>query len=305
MKVLVTGGTGFVGRYLCTNLLKAGYEVVAIGTSETHPLAGQSNFDYVAADTAQTGSWQEQVETAAAVVNLAGRTIFHRWTKPYKQQIFDSRVLTTRNVVDALPRDRNLVVLSASAAGYYGDSGDAVLKEDSAAGTDFLAHVCVHWEAEALRAASGGHRIVTMRFGVVLGADGGALAQMVPAYRMFAGGPIGSGRHWFPWIHMEDLMAAIVFCLERTELSGPVNFCAPETVTNQVFSKALGRVLHRPAIMKVPAFALRVAMGEMGGALMNSQRAVPARLLQAGFEFRYPNIDAALASILSQDNRYE
>jgi uncharacterized protein (TIGR01777 family) len=303
MRVLVTGGSGFVGRYLSAYFLNAGHAVVAIGTSAGHPLAGQPNFEYVSADTTQAGSWQEHVARVTTVVNLAGRTIFHRWTNSYKQEIFDTRILTTRNVVDALPQDRALVVLSASGAGYYGDRGDAVLEEESAAGKDFLADVCVHWEAEAKRAASAGHRVVRMRFGVVLGSGGGALAQMVPAYRMFAGGPLGSGRHWFPWIHMDDLMSAVAFCLAGAELSGPFNFCAPGTVTHQSFSAALGRALHRPAIMKVPAFALRMAMGEMGLALMNSQRAVPARLTQAGFQFRYPTIDQALENLLAQDNK--
>ncbi|MFC1504972.1 TIGR01777 family oxidoreductase [Thermodesulfobacteriota bacterium] len=300
MKILITGATGFVGLHLARFLLEAGHEIVATGTSKTHPLSGQPFFEYVSADTTQAGPWQDQAGNAAAVINLTGRTIFHRWTKSYKQQILDSRVLTTRLLVDALPKDKATIFLSASAVGYYGDGGDALLQESAPAGTDFLAGVSVVWEKEALRAAAKKHRVVAMRFGVVLGANGGALAQMVPAYRRFAGGPLGSGRQWFSWIHMDDLTAAIAFSLATESLQGPVNFCAPGVVTSRDFAQALGKALHRPAIIKVPTFALRMAMGEMGSVLLNSQRAVPARLQEAGFTFQYPHIDEALQSLLDK-----
>jgi uncharacterized protein (TIGR01777 family) len=300
MRILITGATGFVGRHLSRFLLDAGHEIVATGTSKDHPLSGQPLFDYVSADTTQSGPWQAQVGNVAAVINLTGRTIFHRWTKSYKQQIIDSRVLTTRHLVDALPKDKTTIFLSASAVGYYGNGGDAVLPEDAPAGTDFLAGVSVNWEKEALRAAASKHRVVIMRFGVVLGANGGALAQMIPAYRKFAGGPLGSGRQWFSWIHIDDLKAAVAFSLATDALQGPVNFCAPGVVTSRDFARALGKALHRPAIMKVPTFALRMAMGEMGSVLLNSQRVVPTRLQEAGFAFQYPQIDGALQNILSK-----
>ncbi len=300
MKILITGATGFVGQHLARFLLEAGHAIVATGTSRTHPLVGQPLFDYVSADTTQAGPWQAQVANVAAVINLTGRTIFHRWTKAYKQQIIDSRVLTTRHLVDALPKGKATIFLSASAVGYYGNGGDEILQENAPAGMDFLASVSVNWEKEALRAAAQNHRVVTMRFGVVLGANGGALAQMVPAYRKFAGGPLGSGRQWFPWIHIDDLKAAIAFSLATDDLQGPVNFCAPGVVTSRDFAKALGRALHRPALMKVPTFALRMAMGEMVSVLLNSQRAVPARLQEAGFVFQYPHIDEALQQLVAQ-----
>lgn len=299
MRILVTGGTGFVGQNLSGFFLKREHVIVATGTSAVHPLSGQPNFKYVSADMTQPGRWQDEVGEADAIVNLAGRTIFHRWTKSYKQQIIDSRVLTTRHLVDALPKDKPTIFLSASAVGYYGDGGDTLLLEDTPAGTDFLAGVSAAWEKEALRAAAKKHRVVAMRFGVVLGANGGALSQMVPAYRKFAGGPLGSGRQWFPWIHMDDLTAAIAFSLANDDLRGPVNFCAPGAVTSRAFAQALGQVLHRPAILKVPTFALRMAMGEMGSVLLNSQRAVPARLQEAGFTFKYPHIDEALQNLLA------
>ena len=299
MHILITGGTGFVGQHLARFFLGKGHTIVATGTSDTHPLAGQKNFEYVSADTTQTGAWQDEVAKAEALVNLAGRTVFQRWTKAYKQQIMDSRILTTRNLVAALPSDRNVTLLSTSAVGYYGNRGDETLTEEADAGNDFLAEVGVQWEAEALRAASAGHRVVVMRFSVVLGADGGALAQMVPAYRMYAGGALGSGKQWFPWIHIQDLMAAVDFCLAARDLSGPVNFCAPGSVTSKAFAQSLGYALRRPAVMKVPSFALRMAMGEMGSVLLNSQRAIPARLKQAGFEFQFPILDEALQNLLA------
>ena len=298
MKILVTGGTGFVGRYLSSYFLRRGHAVVAVGTSGVHPLAGHANFTCLAADTTQPGPWQEQVAEAEVVVNLAGRTIFQRWSKAHKQLIWESRVRTTRHLVEALPRGEKITVLSASGIGYYGHRGDDLLTEDAAAGSDFLAQVSARWEAEAQRAASAGHRVVRMRLGAVLGTQGGALAQMVPVYRLFAGGPLGSGRQWFPWIHIDDLAAAVVFIMARADLEGPFNFCAPGTVTNRTLAKALGRVLQRPAILKTPALALRVFMGEMSGLLLNSQRANPGRLLDAGFEFRHPQIDEALRDLL-------
>ena len=299
MRILMTGGTGFVGQHLASFFLEKGHRVVATGTSDAHPLIGQKDFEYLRADTTQAGFWQDEVGQAEAIVNLAGRTIFHRWTKAYKRQILDSRILTTRNLVDALPSDRKVAFLSTSAVGYYGNRGDETLTEDAIAGTDFLAEVGIQWEAEAMRASSANHRVVIMRFSVILGANGGALAQMVPAYRMYAGGALGSGRQWFPWIHLDDLMAAVDFCLADQDLSGAVNFCAPGIVTSKGFAQALGRALHRPAVLKVPTFALRMAMGEMGAVLLNSHRAIPARLVQAGFEFRYPDVDDALQNLLA------
>ena len=299
MRIMITGGSGFVGQHLARFFLEKGHRIVATGTSDAHPLIGQKNFEYIQADTTQAGAWQDEVGKAEAIVNLAGRSIFHRWTNAYKQEIMDSRILTTRNLVDALPSTKKVSLLSTSAVGYYGNRGDETLTEDATAGTDFLAEVGIQWENEAMRASAVNHRVVIMRFSVVLGPNGGALAQMVPAYKMYAGGALGSGRQWFPWIHLDDLMAAVDFCLERQDLSGPVNFCAPGSVTSKGFAKALGRALHRPAILKVPTFALRMAMGEMGSVLLNSQRAIPARLMQAGFEFQYPDVDDALQHLLA------
>ena len=298
MKILITGGTGFVGSNLAKVLVRAGHQVVAVGRSEPQPQPDQEPYRFVAADTTRSGPWQKELTDADAVVNLAGATIFRRWTRKYKKQIYDSRILTTRHVVDALPSDANVVLCSASGSGYYGSRGDAVLKEDERAGSDFLARVSIDWEKEALLASDKGVRVAVMRFGVILGRDGGAMAKLVPAFKMFVGGPLGSGNQWFPWLHLDDLMAAIVFVLEHQEASGPLNFCAPNPVRNRELAQALGKVLGRPSFMPAPAFMIRLAMGEFGDVFLGSQRTVPDRLLSHGFAFQYPEIEEAIRAVV-------
>ena len=234
---------------------------------------------------------------ADVIVNLAGRTIFKRWTKAYKKQMQASRILTTRNLVAALPSDCSSMFLSTSAVGLYGSRGDDTLTEDTSAGADFLASLSSDWENEARQAEKKGARVALMRFGIVLAAGGGALGKMVPAFRMFAGGPVGNGRHWFPWIHMSDLIAAIEFLISREDLTGPFNFVAPGQIRNADFAKALGKNLGRPAVMPAPAFMLRLLLGEMGNTLLSSQRVVPDRLTQAGFDFQFPDAAQALANL--------
>lgn len=298
MQILVTGATGFVGTALVEALLSGGHAVVGTGTSARHPASGRPGFDYLTADTTEAGEWMDAVAGADAIVNLAGRTIFKRWSKAYKEQIYASRVFTTRHIVAALPAGRPVVLCSASAAGYYGDRGDERLTETAAPGGDFLAQVCVDWEAAAFAAREKGARVATLRLGVVLGRGGGALVKMVPAFRMFGGGPLGGGRQWFPWIHLADLTAAIVHILTTPGLDGPLNFCAPGSVRQAAFAQALGRALKRPAWLPVPAVALRLLLGELGGALLGSQRSVPERLLVNGFAFAHPDIAGALADLL-------
>jgi uncharacterized protein (TIGR01777 family) len=234
-----------------------------------------------------------------AVVNLAGKSIFRRWSKSYKKEIYGSRILTTRNVVDALPTDRSVTLCSASGAGYYGNRGDDLLNEDEKAGDDFLASVSVDWEAEAFKGTDKGVRVAVMRFGVVLGKGGGALAKMIPAFKAFVGGPIGSGTQWFPWMHLTDLMAAMLFIFEHPQVSGPLNFCAPNPVRNRGLAKTLGEVLGRPAIMPAPAFMIRMVLGEFGNVLLDSQHTIPDKLLTYGFEFQYPDIKSAIRAVVA------
>jgi hypothetical protein len=305
MKILITGGTGFVGTHLSRACLDAGHEVTVLGT-RSHPRPGDPpGLRRIAADTTGPGQWQAYAAAADLIFNLAGRNIFQRWTRKHKQQIYDSRILTTRNVVDALPMEAATAMISTSAVGYYGNCGDTELSEESPAGTDFLASVARDWEAEARKAEAKGARVVLARFGIVLGPDGGALAKMIPAFKSLLGGPLGSGRQWFPWIHVQDLVGALRFLARRSDLKGPFNLCAPHPVTNAVMARALGKVLGRPAKMPVPAFMVRMIAGELGDVLLSSQRTLPVRLSKAGFEFDFENIDTALAEIAGSKRSIE
>lgn len=300
MKIFISGGLGFVGRHLSTLLLNKGHEVTATGTRSTQKQILNEKFHYIPADTARKGEWQNFLKDADAVVNLAGRSIFDLWTQGYKKQIYDSRILTTRNIAEALPENKNIVFCSTSAAGYYGDRRDDLLTEKEPPGNDFLARVCRDWESEAFRAEEKGSRVITMRFGVVLGKDGGAMRQMLPAFRFFAGGPLGTGQQWFPWIHLSDLLSAILFVIENESIKGPLNFTASEAVRQKDFARTLGKSLNRPAIMPAPAFMIRLIAGELGASLLASQRVIPCMLSEYGFGFKYPDIRSALRDIVKR-----
>ena len=298
MKIFVSGGTGFVGTSLARYFLDMGHTVMATGASSAHTSISHENFRYISADTTEKGPWQDLLKDVDALINLAGRTIFNRWSERYKKQIYNSRILTTRNLVEAMPDDKEVVLCSTSAVGYYGDRAEEILTEEAFPGNDFLATVSIDWEKEAFLAEKKGARVAVMRFGVVLGKNGGALAKMIPAFRSFAGGPIGSGEQWFPWIHLEDLISAVTFIIKNQDIKGPVNFCAPNPVRNRDFAKALGRILGRPSFMRAPSFMIRTLMGEMGSIVMSSQRVVPDKLLKNGFEFQYPDVEKALNNLI-------
>lgn len=297
MKILVTGASGFIGTHLTGVLLNRNHQVVGLARSLRNKGISHPKYRFIAADTAQPGPWQEALADVDAVVNLAGRSISGRWNEAVKTEIRESRILTTRRVVQGLPPGNPVVLISASGVGFYGNRGDDVLTEEAPAGDDFLAGLSKDWEKEALAAAAKGARVVLTRLGVVLGKGGGAMARMIPAFKSFVGGPIGNGRQWFPWIHLEDLSAAMLFLLEHPEISGPVNLCAPEPVTNRDLAVALGRALNRPAVMPAPAFMVRLALGEFADVLLGSQRAVPQKLLQHHFGFRYPEIRSAVNAV--------
>lgn len=298
MNICVTGGTGFVGSYLSAYFLNRGHRVTAFGRSANHPRMRHESYRYVSADTTRTGDWQDEFEDVDAVVNLAGATIFRRWTAAYKKEIYDSRILTTRNVVDCLPSERDIVFCSASGVGYYGSQGDELLREDHGPGDDFLAGVSVDWEKEALKAADKEIRVILMRFGVILGKDGGAMAKMIPAFKFFVGGSMGSGLQWFPWMHLADLTAAIQHIIDNDQINGAVNFCAPNTIQYRDLASSLGAALNRPALMPAPAFLIRLAMGEFGSVFLASQRAVPDKLVSHGFSFLYPDIRGAVRAVV-------
>ena len=291
MIVVLTGASGLIGSALAPALESAGHQVRCLRHGvDWDPAAGTIE--------------KAAFDGAEAVIHLAGQSLAQRWSAALKVQIRASREAGTRLIAKTLAGLANppKVLLSASAVGWYGDGGDRELDEDAAGGTGFLAEVCAAWEAAAEPARAAGIRVAHPRLGVVLSAWGGALAKMLPPFRLGLGGRLGSGRQWMSWITLDDAVAALMHLLGDERLAGPVNLAAPQPVTNAAFTAALGQALGRPAIAAVPAAALRLLMGEMADEmLLASQRAVPKRLLAAGFEFRWPQLPAALSGLLAPE----
>jgi uncharacterized protein (TIGR01777 family) len=300
MKVMITGGLGFVGTQLSIRLLKGDNQVTVVDRSPQPMPYTPPDVQYVAADTTMPGDWQDEVAVQDAVINLAGASIFSRWTAQTKRIMYDSRILTTRNVVDAIPANKGALLCSTSAVGYYGFRGDEELTEEDGPGNDFLARLAADWEGEALKAGDKGVRVTITRFGLVLGKTGGVLGQMIPLFKKFIGGPLGSGKQWFSWIHMEDLLSAFLFVFNNNDIQGPVNFCAPNPVRNRDLATALGEVLKRPSLFPTPAFVLRLVLGEFGSVVLEGQRVIPSRLLKHGFTFTYPEIRGALREVIGK-----
>jgi uncharacterized protein len=301
MKVFMTGGTGFVGTYLSRDLAQAGHDITILTRRAQPPAPASAGISFFTGDPTQEGPWMALVPEHDWIINLAGASIFNRWTEARKKEIMASRELTTRNLVTALAAgDRRQLFCSTSAVGVYGARGEEELTEDSPTDAGFLGEVTRTWETEALKAQDLGVRVVITRFGVVLGRGGGALAQMVPLFKKFLGGPIGSGAQWFSWIHRADHARAFRFIQENPQISGPVNFTAPNPVRNRELARALGRVLHRPSFMPTPAFMLRLVLGEFADTLLTGQKVLPQRLLDAGFTFEFPTTEAALENLLGE-----
>ncbi len=298
MKIFLTGGTGFVGKSLAPALIRGGHEVTVLTRSGK---GGPPGVSLVEGDPTQKGGWQAAVKEHDAVINLAGASIFTRWTDESKKLIRESRLLTTRNLVGALEGARVRHFFSTSAVGYYGFHKDEALTEESLPGDDFLARLGRDWEKEAREAEKKDCRVVITRFGIVLGEKGGALGQMIPLFRKYLGGPLGSGNQWFSWIHIEDLTAAFLFLLEHPEFSGPVNFTAPNPVRNRELAKTIGKAMGRPSFLPVPGFMLKLALGEFGSILLEGQRVIPQKLLKSGFQFRYSKIEQAMEQIIRAD----
>lgn len=301
MRVTVTGATGRIGAALVAALTARGDEVTVLSRSPDRARAALGGVDAVAWDLDDGPAPAAALAGRDGVVHLAGEDVAQRWTDEARRRIRESRVRGTRHLVDGLgvaePRPR--VLVSASAAGWYGPHGDELLAEDAPAGTDFLADVCREWEAEAARARELGLRVVTVRTGVVLDRDGGALNRMLPFFRLGLGGPVAGGRQYLPWIHLDDVVGIYLAALDGDAWSGPVNATAPEPVTNAAFSRALGRALHRPAFAPVPGLAVRTLFGDMAEMVTEGQRAVPRRPLELGYEFRHPELGEALRSALA------
>jgi uncharacterized protein (TIGR01777 family) len=300
MKIIVAGGTGFVGSALVPALLERGHEVALLARDPARlPRAWRGRVQAIQWDGLSVGEWARGLEGADAVINLAGENIAaRRWSAARKQRLLNSRVLATRAIVDACARCAKVprMLLNASAVGFYGDAGDAAVDEFSPTGEDFLASVCKAWEAEAKPAEALGARVVLLRLGVVLGSGGGALKKMALPFKLFAGGPLGSGAQWLSWVHLDDVVGAVIFALSKESLAGPVNVTAPAALRNRDFSAALARALGRPSWAPAPAFALRAALGEMADMLLTGQRASPRRLMEAGYRFKHESLDEALAS---------
>jgi hypothetical protein len=306
MKVAVTGGTGFVGSRLVERLQSLGHEVILL---TRNPLKAQQLFpqevytgvQVVAYDPMQLGDWQQVLAGCEGVVNLAGEPIAEaRWTAAQKQTILTSRVVTTQNLVEAIHQanPRPSVLVNASAIGFYGTSEAATFDESSPSGDDFLAQVCQQWEAAAKAVESSGTRVVILRLGIVLG-PGGALAKMLPPFRMFAGGPIGTGRQWFSWIHRDDVVNLIVQALTDPSWQGIYNATAPHPVQMAELCTELGRVLNRPSWLPVPSFALEALLGEGAKVVLEGQRVLPSHTLAADFAYEYPDLPQALAQVLT------
>jgi uncharacterized protein (TIGR01777 family) len=301
MRALITGGSGLIGRVLATNLVRDGNEVIILSRRPgriTGLPAGVSTRWW---DGHTTEGWNSLVDGTDAIVNLAGENISSgRWTKERKRRILESRLNAGRAIVQAVETavHRPRIVIQASGVGYYGPCGDEEITEEMQPGHDFLARLAVDWEASTLPLEGLGIRRVIIRTGVVLSTAGGALPQLLLPFRFFAGGRFGNGRQWFPWIHIADEVDAIRFLIGNEKASGTFNLTAPTPLTNAEFSRLLGQRLRRPAFMPIPAFILRLLFGEMATALLDGQRAIPQRLSQSGFTFRFPEAASALMNLL-------
>lgn len=328
MKIVIAGATGFVGRALTGKLSGAGHEVFVLTRSarkvvrETGgktliswdgPCPGFSkrvdkdrpHYRFAVIDQywdgKTLGDWTAHLDGADAVINLTGENIAaKRWTPSQKQKILSSRIDATRVIVNAigLVSRKPALLINVSAVGYYGDAADRELTEASAQGAGFLAKTCGEWEAEARKAELFGARVILARLGPVLGEKGGMLSRMIPPFRFFIGAPMGTGKQWIPWVHRDDVTGAFLFMLEHGDLSGPVNVTSGTSVTMQEFCRRLASILRRPCWPPLPSFFLRVLMGEMAAIVLSSQKAIPQKLLKAGYRFRYPDLAAAFAAIL-------
>jgi len=293
MRILITGGTGFIGQVLCPRLQTAGHEVVILTRQSSARLPSGASSAVTQLDDLDAGEF-------SGVINLAGAPIGDaRWTPSRRKLLLDSRIDTTAKVIEWMARAarRPQVLVSASAVGYYGEQGDRPITEQTPPTPGFTHELCAAWEREAQRALALGVRVCVMRIGVVLDRDGGALAKMLPAFRLGAGGRLGSGRHYFPWVHRDDIAAICQWLLENPEARGAYNAGAPNPVTNAEFTRALGRAIGRPTVLPMPEAALKLLFGEMSELLLVSDRMLPKRLLDEGFKFKYPDLERALAAI--------
>ena len=305
MKIAITGATGFVGSRLVQKLNAENQQIIVLTRNlaraqRVFPSLTFPNLEFVTYKPKESGEWQESISGCDAVINLAGEPIAERWTAQQKQEILESRQLGTRKIVEAIAKAavKPKVLISGSAIGYYGTSETAVFEETSPSGSDFLAEVCQNWEAEAEKVKEFGVRLAILRVGIVL-ANGGALAKMIGPFQLFAGGPIGTGRQWFSWIHRDDLVELIVEVVTNDQMSGVYNATAPNPVKMKQFCQTLGEVMNRPSWLPVPEFALELLLGDGAIVVLEGQQVLPKRAQALGFQFQYPELKPALAEILN------
>jgi hypothetical protein len=300
MHIIITGGTGLIGRSLSASLTADNHEVTVLSRSPGRASAMPDGVSVVGWDARTAEGWGQLADGANAIVNLAGAPLNRLWTSRYKQLIRDSRLNAGQAVVEAVEaaRSRPSVVIQAGGVSLYGPRGDELITEEEEAADTFLGRTAVQWEGSTAAVESLGVRRAVVRSAPVLSTRGGVFPLMALPFRFFVGGPLGSGRQWFPWIHLEDQIRAIRFLIESEAAVGPFNLTAPDTVTNAEFSRVLGRVMQRPAFFRVPAFALRLALGEMSTVVLDGQRAVPGKLRDLGFTFRFPTLEMALRDLL-------
>lgn len=305
MKIVIAGATGFIGSRLVERLQQEAHNVLVLTRNTTFaqkvfPSKAFPNVEIVVYEPNTSGSWQDTIAGCDGVVNLAGEPIAEeRWTPEHKQKILNSRKLGTQKIVEAIAKanPKPKVLVNASAIGYYGTSETATFDETSPSGNDFLAEVCQAWEAEASKVRDTGVRLVILRLGIILGM-GGALGKMITPFKLFAGGPIGSGRQWFSWIHIDDLVNLILQALTKPEMEGVYNATSPNPVRMADLSQTMGDVMHRPSWLPVPAFALEALLGDGAKVVLEGQQVLPKRSVEAGFGYQYPNLRSALTQIL-------
>ena len=301
LKAVITGGRGFIGRALVRQLAKDGHDVVLLTRRPARTEKDTSvRVTYEQWDGQSVGPWKKHIDGADAVFNLAGEPIgAKRWSAAQKRRILDSRIGATKSVVGAIrsASRKPPVLVNASAVGYYGYVAEDEVTEDYKCGSGFLSNAVMQWEHEAAKAADHAVRVVLVRFGVVLAREGGALERMLVPFNLFAGGSLGSGKQWFPWVHLDDAVRAALHGVSHPSLSGPVNVAAPHSVRMREFCQALGKALHRPSWLPVPGFVLKTALGEMSDMILTGQRVVPRRLEQTGFRFSFPRLEQALSNI--------
>ncbi|CAO5008121.1 Multidrug MFS transporter [Microcystis aeruginosa] len=304
MKIAITGATGFVGSRLVVKLYDRGDDILILTrnpdkTQRIYPKSIYPKIEIIPYIATESGDWQKEISGCDAVINLAGEPISERWSGEVKQAIVASRQIGTEKIVEAiaLAAQKPKVLINSSAIGYYGTSETASFDENSPPGGDFLADVCKKWETAAQKVKDYGTRLVILRTGIVLG-NGGALGKMIPPFKLFAGGPIGSGRQWFSWIHRDDLINLIIYCLDRQGISGTFNATAPNPVRMKEFCQILGEVMNRPSWLPVPDFALEILLGEGAKIVLEGQEVLPKATQAIGFDYRYPNLEAALQEIV-------